>query len=222
MKKIYLAFALLFCLVNGYAQQNFKPVKFDDVITVSFPGDVVELDTIVDNVRAYQLFTNSGNETFMMQKISLKDVFSGGVGAPDDKESLMKSYQKVAQGYVDGIDRSYKILNSSEIEMEGKTGIKVRLKAAKIIVAQIRIFYLADDAYIALYHNAVDYNKKNAEEFFNSMKVTAKDASQYTSVGKENQTAYKVGQALGYILFVGLLVGVIWLVVYVARKMIKK
>ena len=200
--------------MSSYSQNSFKPVKVDDVVTLSFPGEVTKQDTTAGNTHIFQLYLNNETETFLIQKLDLKDVVADKNTIPDDKEGLLATYKEFAEGYVNGMaSRSYKLLDEGEIAIDGNVGYMVRMKLGKKIVGQARFLNIGDHAYIAGYYNATDYSKAKAEAFFSTIDVAEKHPPQYNA--DNTSSAYKAGRGAG-VLF--LLVAAIAVGVYLLAK----
>ena len=194
--------------VSSYSQSAFKPVKVDDVITISFPGEVTKQDTTAQNVHTHQLYLNTDTETFIIQKLDLKNITQDKNTLPDDKEGLLSVYKDFAEGYVNGMaSRSYKLLDQGEIAIDGTIGYVVRMKLAKQIVGQARFLNIGDHAYIAGYYNATDYTKAKAEAFFSTIDVAEKHPPQYNA--DNTSSAYKAGRVAGVLFLLLVAIGIV-------------
>lgn len=201
--------------LQSYAQQSLKPVKFDELITISFPGETTKLDTIAENTTIYQQYVNTGNETYILQRLPLDQA---ATIHPDNKSSLMNVYEEFGKGYIEGLHvHQYKLLDQSEIEIDGFVGYKVRMKSGKKKVGHAHMLIYGDYLYIAAYFNQTDFNTPNAEAFLNSFTVRDKSKEQYEGDTEEESAAYNAGRIFGRVAIFIILAG-IFTVVVIRRK----
>lgn len=210
MKKIFL---LLILLSNTIYSQT----KIDKFVSIQFPGKVVKLDTIVKGLRVENFISQTGNETFIVQKTILDSIGNDLNSLPSDLKSLKKTYRGSIQGYSNSLKAmNLQIADSSQFMIDKFLCYNVVSKNENNKNAESNFLVLNEYLYIISYFNLVDFNEKSKSNFLTSIKIDSKLNPSQT-IG--NPTSYKIGYIFGKIFFFLVLIGI---AIYFVKKKKKK
>lgn len=210
MKQLILLTFLLY-ITSVEAQENWLEYQLDSIITVSLPGEVYELDTIMENIEMYQIFSNLGNSTFVVQKtlFEKENQDEKTSNLPYDSESLNKQYQDVIRG-IEG-EISYTLVNTRQRKKDGFEGYQLLFEGDNSnINCEVRFYLLNKYLYTFFYLNEIDFDKLEQQRFYNSIQInTDYEISQFLGVSMLERRTKWITKAILRILFWG---GIIYLI----------
>ena len=187
--------------------------EFDDLVTVTMPGDVYERDTTVQGRSIFQFEGYNGNSVFVTQRIPVidrkkkvrKEV------APFDKESLIVFYENVVEGFTEAVGPEN--FSGKEIGLDGLIGYEFEVNTpSEAHLMAGRIFVLEDSAYIFTYANVVNWDDAEKDYYFNTINVINPGSIDQFRGEKPELSAEEAGRRAGtrigqILFFVAILVG---------------
>ncbi len=215
MKKVLLLLAFVLT-TNSIVSQNEEWLNYDldSIISIKGGAEMIELDTIVQGMKMYQLYFHTENSSFIAQKTLFKNGSEDFSTLPYDLKSLKEQYKGVVDGMKSGIP--YELETSRLVERQGFKGFRLRFKdSLNNPVYQGEIYLLNKNLYSFFYVSLADFSEIEKDLFFNSIKInTDKNISQYLGKSKE----YRMGALFGKYFFYILLFGVIIYFVFIKKK----
>ena len=191
----------------------FGQTKLDEFVSINIPGEVTKLDTIIENVRLLQYYSQNNTETYFIQKIQLGSEENDLNNLPYDLNSLRKSYIDIFDGQMKSMGESgYELKDSTEIKIDNYIAydfIYNNKKTGRKSV-ESNVIILNDDAYLATYFNEIDFNENNKTDFLKSLTI---DSIKKPSQMIGNSRSFVTGYLAGKLFFYGLLIfGIIYLI----------
>jgi hypothetical protein len=108
----------LFYFLILFSVAVYGQTKIDKLISVRIPGKIEKTDTIIRNLRVENFFSNTVNETFIVQKTIIDSTSNDLNNLPSDLESLKKTYRGGIKGF-------YKSLKVAKIDFADSSQIKI-------------------------------------------------------------------------------------------------
>ena len=87
---------------------SISQIKFDDNISIKFPGKIEKFDTIAEGVSLRTFYHNSTEESFVVIRTELEDI-----EYPSSKTELKKYYKTLSKTYIDKFQQKGLILKDS-------------------------------------------------------------------------------------------------------------
>jgi hypothetical protein len=210
MKKTLITAIIWLCSLAGYAQHQFV-VKLKNIATVTFPDtaktNITNLDTAYTCVKSGAIYLASATNA---QK-SVKDLLTSHV--------LDSIYNNVAVGTIQSSNG--KILYKKKIFVKGLEGMEfgytVNTNGQKLY-GYSQTLYLNSVLLIVGRWSAdsLKSDDKNLKEFFGTFKVKLKEDE--IRQGNTDEIAYKVGYGIGAAAFIGVILLIGGLFVFIIRK----
>ena len=210
MKKIICSFLLLFNSLFLFAQDAYKQ-NIAGLVTITFPQKPVTQDSLghkaaqfTDSVAIYSVVSRetAPEEALPLQSSKLTEYY----------ESFINGFVKAAKG---------SLISKKPFKIEGFEGVDIEIIATGNPnlpdLRYARIIYL-DHTVIAANFMTLSENKAATQtartKFFNSLTITADKTTLTQGVDhpKTHAIAYMLGKISGYVLIVGLVVGMVFLI----------
>lgn len=218
--KIFLLCFILLVSLNCFAQ-GWETFKFDDNLTVSFPDNYEEVDTMGQHVVRALI----DNALVMIQRLPNTGSTATNIASKDE---LIKQYKGFQEGVV-GASENGSLIDQTYEDVGGLHVTKFSLNATMQEEMQVRHYYVAffnENWYAVQMWEVADYSEdleEQREEFFSSVQFPAGMSieNQMSSV-TEGSAAYKMGHKMGKILFFPMLIGVLVLIAFVLTRVLNR
>lgn len=201
--------------------QDLPWVEFDidALVSVSFPGEgAYELDTILQRLKVYQLYTTIDDVTFVAQKspCDVTIIDKNLSRLPHDKKSLLKYYDAITKGMANDKNSS-KVVNN-EINNSGLFGRKAIFKdSLGYVFYECHLYVLEDNLYKIGVFSDGEYEHDLKNMFFSFMEIkNPQSINQY--LGKSPE--YRQGSLFSIFLFALLgIIGIAFILFQMKLKM---
>ena len=170
--KFKIAIALLISFYKVSFSQNIEwnYYDFDSVVSVEMPFEVYEIDTIQDNKKMYQIYSNSNSIEFRVQKLYLGKLYSNveAIKLPHDEDSLEKYYAEMIWVITEMIQSELGL--SKRIEKFNLKGHKLVFNNDKgLPVHEIDLFNVNKNIYSFYYSDTNGLKESERKRFFDSV-----------------------------------------------------
>ena len=169
---------LVLCLVsihNFFCQNDeWNYYDVDSMASIKMPFIVYELDTIIDENRIYEVYSNDSINFYNVRKIKIdkKYQIKNGLKIPQSEKELKVFYRDLGWTISEmldyNLDRYYPIKNSK------LTGYQFIYKKDKIDVLEIQTYFINNHLYFFNYSNDNGLTKENRLLFFDSIEFNRK------------------------------------------------
>lgn len=218
--KIIIAGLFSLMTLTSFAQE-WTTFKFDDNLTVSFPDNYEEVDTMGQHVVRALI----DNALVMIQRLPNTGSTATNIASKDE---LIKQYKGFQEGVV-GASENGSLIDQTYEDVGGLHVTKFSLNATMQEELQVRHYYVAflnENWYAVQMWEVADYSEDLAEQredFFSSIQFPAGISikNQMSSV-TEGSAGYKRGYAIGKILFYPMLIGVLVLIAFVLTRVLNR
>lgn len=213
MRNIILLLAFLLSINILYSQDTeWTKYDLDSIISLDMPGDVFEMDSIINGIKMLQIFSRSENLAFVAQRALLeKNTKNGNLSRlPYDLKSLKEEYKGIMNGMIESIPYEYE--SKELIKKNGFTGYRLRFKnSMNDSIFEVEIYILNRYAYSFLFSGSKNLHENEKKLFFESIVINPnREVSQYLGKSK----GYRVGYVFGkYFFYILLIAGIIYFVV---------
>lgn len=191
--------------------------KIDQFVSVNIPGNLIKVDTLINNTPFLQYYSTNGLESYLIQRIQMDSKESKLNNLPSDLISLKKMYQEFTKGQIESMNRAgFALESSTEFKIGQYIAYKIKFKNLESGVqnGESNVLLLNENAYVATYLNKENFNDGNKNTFLNSLTISS-NPKQMT--GKT--TAFKLGRIFGKLLFYGVLIlGIIFVIRMFTKK----
>lgn len=156
----------------------FCQTKIDKFISINIPGNVVQMDTIVANVKMQNFVSVNENETYIVQKIILDTLNNNLNNLPTDIKSLKKTYHNYMKDYLKRFtaNKEYQLLDSTAIYIDKYLCYNINCKTSNFEnkkVIETTFIILNEHLYAATYLNLNDFNEERKKRFLKSIKINS-------------------------------------------------
>ncbi|WP_438426218.1 hypothetical protein [Aquimarina macrocephali] len=193
--------------------------KVDEYISINIPGNVSKLDTIAQGLYILNFHSENETEAYLIQRMKIDSKQSELNNLPSDKKSLKESYKAITRGQIKKMEKAgFHLRDSTEFKIDDFIGYKVSYNDSETGIqnAETNTLILEEFFYVATYINGTNFNKKNKNEYLNSLKINYANGPRQM---RGNSQWFKTGYILGKICIYGFLIfGAILLI----KKMRKK
>lgn len=167
-----ISFLLIVMGSVSYAQDDeWYLYDLDSLVTIGFPGDVYELDTIVEGVRKISLESFNNSERFLVQKLEFdqKTYDSEIFRIPEDRQSLEQLYSDIIFLVLELDEIDFK--SRETFERAGLIGRKTYFerKGKDLAIMETDMMYVNQCVYLFSYSNLTGIDTEEKREFFNSI-----------------------------------------------------
>ncbi len=157
----------------SYAQDDeWYLYDIDSIVSVGFPGDVYELDTIVKGGRKISLEAISDSGRFLVQKLLLdqKTIDLKLLTIPKDKNSLEQLYSNTIAVVLELDEIDFK--SRETFEKNGLIGRKTffEKKGDNVAIMETDMIYVNKSIYLFSYSNLNGVDTKEKNEFFDAIR----------------------------------------------------
>ncbi len=215
MRKIILLLSLAFCNILSFGQDNdWKIYDADANVSIEMPGEVFLIDTIINGIQLYQLYSQRDKTTFTLSKTvygqEKKDQDLSAL--PGDMESLEEFYEMITSELMGKIP--YDLESRTISDRDGYVGYHVKFKdSLNSTLFETEFLLLGQFLYSATYSSPDNFQKKDNDQYFNGFKVKSKQKINQLS-GKSR--SYRAGVVLGKYIFY--LVIIVVLITFIVLK----
>ena len=219
MQRILIVLFLLTLYNISYSQDlEFFEYEIDKLVKVNMPGEeVYELDTIVNGIKLYQLYTTIDDAMYVAQKTEVEknNTDKNLSTLPHDKSSLNEYYSGFASGMKNG--SKSELLENYEIEKNGLIGQKVIIfRSDKKPFCEAEIFLINNHIYTISYYSDENIESENKQFYLNSFSINTEiKINQFSGTPRSQRIAYLLGKYTFYLVF---LIGVIILIVKLSKR----
>ena len=220
MLKIIVTTYSLFVFSIAYSQDStgWKRLKIDDNLVVNMPGNVSRTDTSGMNGEQKMdvtIFGGQAGSCLLALVITPK-----GINANvDDRESLKKTLDKIAEGACKAATENGFNCVTSDTLIENVPSKKSKFVSAagRFIPTRVNYTFLLNDKMYMFTIASFDSNEisMNSKILLNSIRITSKLKEQMFD-SKVESTSYKIGYLIGKLIIPALVIGLI--IYFVARR----
>lgn len=214
MKKV-----LILCLTILLSLNVIGQTKVDEFVSINIPGNVIKLDTIVQNYTVLNYYSKNDTEAYFVQRVEIDSKESELNSLPFDLKTLRKTYRDILRGQMRRMkEAGFEFRDSTEFKIDKYIAYNITYNDPQTETknAETNVILLNENAYVSTYVNRTNFNEKNKNEFLNSIKIDSNNKPRQM-IG--NSTAYKSGYIIGKLFFYGLL---IFGIIFLLRKFRKK
>ena len=143
--------------------------ELDSIVSIDLPGEVYEMDTIVQGIRMYQIYSITKNSTCIVQKALFeKEHLNENLSnLPYDLKSLKKQYNGIADGMANSIP--YELSSRELIEKENFKGYRLKFKdALNNPIYEVEFYLLNKHLYSFFYSDLENFDEDEKNVLFNS------------------------------------------------------
>lgn len=162
---------LIFFYQTSYSQiEEWNTYDFDSIVAIDMPHEVYEIDSIIDNRRNYQIYSETDSTEYKVLKLYLGKVYSNVESAPlpYNEMSLDKYYSDIIWVFTEGID--YNLSSRKKITKLDLKGYKLTFKDQNnILVLEMHFFIVNKNFYGFSYTNINGLNESERTLFFDSI-----------------------------------------------------
>ncbi len=181
--KVAIVLIIFFCKTSFSQTKEWSTYDFDSIVTIDMPFEVYEIDTIQDNQKIYQIYSNSDSLEFRVQKLYLGKVYSNveTIALPHNENSLEKLYSEMI--WVASEITQYDLHYSKPINKFNLRGHKLVFNNSKgLPVHEMNTFVVNKNIYSFSYINTNGLNEIEKNLFFDSIIFDSKsELKQYYS-----------------------------------------
>ncbi|MFY0629445.1 MAG: hypothetical protein JXR05_03630 [Flavobacteriaceae bacterium] len=168
--RVVIALFIFFCKTSYSQNIEWNTYDFDSIVSVEMPFTVYELDTIQDNRKMYQIFSNNESIEFRVQKLYLGKLYSNveTITLPHDDDSLEKLYSEMIWAITKV--SQYNLKYSKSINESNLKGYKLVFNDSEgSPIHELNLFVVNKSLYTFSYLNTNDFNEIERNLFFDSI-----------------------------------------------------
>ncbi|MBL4605655.1 MAG: hypothetical protein JKY02_08370 [Flavobacteriaceae bacterium] len=162
---------LIFFYKTSYSQvEEWNTYDFDSIVAIDMPFEVYEIDSIIDNRRNYQIYSENDSSKFIAQKLYLGKVYSNveSVPLPYDNNSLEKYYSDIIWMFTEGF--KYDLNHTKPINKFNLKGYKLTFNDSNGLPVHETSFFIANKNFYSFsYINTNGLNEIERKKFFDSI-----------------------------------------------------
>jgi hypothetical protein len=168
--KIAIFLFTLFSTISYAQNEDWNTYDFDSIVGIDMPGEVFELDTVVDYKKMLFIESEYDSMIFRVAKIDLQQRYRNieTINLPVDRKTLKQLYQTFALTELEV--RQQDPSDSDDIEIKNLAGYKtVFQNTDKLPYSETYLFFINNHMYGFVYESNQGLNYVQRDLFFNSI-----------------------------------------------------
>lgn len=206
--KLLILIISIFITINVFSDI----VKIDEIISINFPAKE-KITKEKPNGRPIEIYEAENDKQFF--QVVKAEIFPENFKI-DKLAFNEKNMDIFFSSFIDGFTLEMEAINSKlkesfKIKYKTLTGYKLIYvnKESNNIVSESKIFIVNNHIYSSTYLSHENFNKENKEKFLNSLTIDESKQIKFNPPANGKSRAYLLGQGVGRLLAIGLLVFVL-------------
>lgn len=209
MKKLSLILILFLFSCSIFSQEEiWNRYEMDSILSIEFPGDVYEFDTIAKKHKLESLYSHYGDNVFLLQKIKLDNSLNENYSKlPYDISSLKKNYREFSKGVIKSAGTN-KVISQEDSTIKDYHSYRILLeKEDPKSIYDFNIIHLNGYMYSInlVQSNSDKLNDSIRNKFLNSIVINNNYINQFGGKSQEYRIGYMLGSFLPYVLILGVI-----------------
>lgn len=204
-----LVIIVLFSIQHSFSQdKDWNFYDLDSIVSVEMPFVVYEIDSITENTKVYEMYSEDKSSKYLAQKLSLKNEYAKSI-----KNILPKNSKSLKNFYLDfvdilNVDDGFYLEYGGSIENNSLLGYRFFHKSdVGKTLYESHIFYINENLYLFSYFNENGLNENYRKKFFDSIVfVSDSDLRQYPL--KKMSSIKKIAFGLMIVLIISFIIRV--------------
>ncbi|NHM08347.1 hypothetical protein G4D82_14050 [Flavobacterium sp. CYK-4] len=178
---------------------SISQIKFDDNVSIEFPGKIEKFDTIADGVSIKTFYHNTAEDSYAAIRTELDNL-----EYPSSETELKKYYRTLSKTYIEKFHQKGLILkDSSFVNINKLLFMKLILKDndSENQNGESLILFADKTLYVFVYSKVLKYNERNKSTFLQSISFN-KDLKQIEENFKLLSLSIKLGLLILFLLLI--------------------
>lgn len=171
MKRFKIVIIFFFFVCISFSQsKEWNSYDLDSIVKLDMPFEVYEIDTIINNRKHYEIFSDNDSITFYAKKSFLGKAYSNveSLTLPNDQESLTEFYSDLTWFITEG--NKNELARSIPIKYHNLKGYKLIFKnKSGLHIQELNLVLANKHLYSFSYTNINGLKEEEKNMFFNSI-----------------------------------------------------